>query len=724
MNKVELLSPAGSFDALKGAVRAGADAVYLGGPFFGARAFAGNFTNEELLEALDYSHLRSVRIYLTVNTLLKEKELREALFSYLKPLYEAGLDGVIVQDTGAIDFIHSAFPDLPIHASTQMNITATDGIRLLEKMGVCRVIPARELSLAEVRKLADNTDMEIECFVHGAMCFCYSGQCLMSSMLGGRSGNRGRCAQPCRLPYKFESGSPSYCMSMKDMNTLEILPQLMESGIDSFKIEGRMKSMPYTEDVTFIYRKYMDLYETYKTHASRDGGSHGNWRVDPADVQFLKEAYSRSRSATGYWERRRSPGMITVAAPGYASLGRTERPPSFDIASDKEQQLKISGHAELLRGKPASLTVSFGKIQAEAAGETVTEAVTRPVSRQDAEERIRKTGGTPYQFQKLSIRLDENAYCSIKGMNELRRRAIEELSAKLLASRKRNNAVYPAEHKPLFCGIRVENELFYSVGVLTGEQLSEALLSTADQIYPEPELWMTSPDDAAKILDRCRSQGKLCCLAMPYIYRDDGDAVLQKAWDDGIIQKADGVMIRNPEEAGFLMRHGYNGHVTADEQLYTWNSGSRAVLREFHIDTDTVPFELSRHEIEERGVSESEMLLFGRIPLMITAQCFAANAGGCRKAEQISFLTDRTNTRFPVRNCCTFCYNVIYNSVPLCLLSEKQELMDMGLRRFRLSFTVETAAQTSKVLSFLNDGKPFKEADIPFTRGHYKHSTE
>jgi len=724
MSTIELLSPAGTFDALKGAVRAGADAVYLGGPFFGARAFAGNFTKEELLEALDYSHLRDVRIYLTVNTLLKENELKEALFPYLKPLYEAGLDGVIVQDTGAIAFIHSAFPDLPIHASTQMNITSEESIRLLEELGVCRVIPARELSLSEIRKIAGMTSMEIECFVHGAMCFCYSGQCEMSSMLGGRSGNRGRCAQPCRLPYKFGTEGPSYCMSMKDMNTIEILPQLMESGISSFKIEGRMKSMPYTEEVTQIYRKYMDLYEHFRKAPADQNSRHRKWEVDRSDMRFLKEAYSRSDSSTGYWEKRRSGRMITVTAPGYTALGTAEKQSSAGSADQKERRRMIEGTAEFLRGKPSVLTVTCGAYCVTVKGEEATDAVSRPITEQDVSGRLGKTGGTPFQFQKLSVRTDGNVYCSIKGINELRRQALACLSAKILESRRRkcnDCMIAQTGYIPERAG---RNEIRYSAGVLTDEQFAEALSSDIGLIYPEPELWMTSPDEAFRIIDKCRSAGKMCCLAMPYIFRDDCAGDFQNAWERGVFSKADGVMIRNLEEAGFLLERGYSGHVTADEHLYTWNSGSRNVLRGFHVDTDTVPFELSRREIEERGTAGSEMLLYGRIPLMITAQCLTADTGGCQKKESVSYLTDRMNARFPVRNCCHFCYNVIYNSVPSCLLSERKELIDAGLSRFRFSFTVETAAETREILSFLDEEKEFKESGIPFTRGHYRHSTE
>jgi len=271
MEKVELLSPAGSYEGLVGAIRAGADAIYLGGARFSARAYAINFDKESLLKGLDLAHLFKRRVYLTLNTLIKEKELYD-LYYYLKPLYEAGLDAVIVQDFGIIKWLKENFPAMPIHASTQMNVTHTYGAEFLRKNGITRIIPARELSLAELKQIRKDVDIELETFIHGAMCYSYSGRCLFSSVFGGRSGNRGRCAQPCRLPYardgvrhpenhsnfpyaKKTAAKTFYPFSLKDMCTIDILPDLIEAGISTFKIEGRMKRPEYTAGVTSIYRK-------------------------------------------------------------------------------------------------------------------------------------------------------------------------------------------------------------------------------------------------------------------------------------------------------------------------------------------------------------------------------------------------------------------------------------------------------------------------------------
>lgn len=297
-DRVEILAPTGSMECLKAAIAAGADAVYTGGALFGARAYAHNLTEEELLEAIDYVHLHGRRLYLTVNTLIKDREMEKQMYDYLLPYYRQGLDAVIVQDIGLFRFIRKHFPDLPIHASTQMTLTGVDGAKFLEKEGAQRIVTSRELSMAEVKKIADETELEIESFVHGALCYCYSGQCLFSSFIGGRSGNRGQCAQPCRLLYRTpEAKRPQYLLSLKDICTLELIPEMIESGIYSFKIEGRMKKPEYAAAVAFQYRKYADLYLKYyeECPAEEDPAAYAmkKYRVREEDRQMLLDLYNR-----------------------------------------------------------------------------------------------------------------------------------------------------------------------------------------------------------------------------------------------------------------------------------------------------------------------------------------------------------------------------------------------------------------------------------------------
>ena len=313
---VELLAPAGSYESLRAAVNAGADAVYIGGSRFGARAYADNPDEDALLDGIRYCHLHGKKLYMTVNTLLKEEELEQELYSYLLPYYQAGLDGVIVQDFGVVQYFMERFPQLPVHASTQMTITGCDSVRILQRHGVTRVVPARELSLNEVRQIIEETGIEVETFVHGALCYCYSGQCLFSSMIGGRSGNRGRCAQPCRLPFRREDGerkalgSQSYLLSTKDLCTLELLPEIVGAGIASLKIEGRMKRPEYTAGVVSIYRKYLDRLEQM-------GGKPKRWKVEPEDLRTLMDLYNRGGFTDGYYHQYNGPEMMSMERPNH-----------------------------------------------------------------------------------------------------------------------------------------------------------------------------------------------------------------------------------------------------------------------------------------------------------------------------------------------------------------------------------------------------------------------
>lgn len=319
MSRIELLSPAGSAESLRAAVNAGADAIYLGGKKYGARAFANNFSDRELLDAIDYVHLHGKKIYLTVNTIMKEDEYM-ALASYIEPLYKQGLDAVIVQDAGAMSLCSSMFPDMEIHASTQMSVLSAEGAKLLKNLGVARVVPGRELSLDEIRDIV-KTGIDVECFVHGALCYCVSGQCFMSSLAGGRSGNRGQCAQPCRQPYKTSDGKTSYVMSLKDICTIEHIPELIESGIHSFKIEGRMKKPEYVAIVTATYRKYIDLYMNTPELFDADHTSSKKIKEEmQRDIRMMQDVYNRSGFSAGYLHQHNGGDMITKRKPGHTGV--------------------------------------------------------------------------------------------------------------------------------------------------------------------------------------------------------------------------------------------------------------------------------------------------------------------------------------------------------------------------------------------------------------------
>lgn len=337
--KAELLAPGGSAAGIRAAVNAGADAVYAGGRLFGARAYADNPDEEGMADCIDYCHLHGAKFYLTVNTLLKEEELEKDLYDYLLPIYERGADAVLVQDLGVFRYLKTHFPDLPIHASTQMTVTGPDGVRLLHRMGAERVVLSRELSLEEIREIRRQTDAELETFVHGALCFCYSGQCLMSSMLGGRSGNRGRCAQPCRLPWRFDGpdgGNGEACLlSLKDICTLDILPDLIDAGISSLKIEGRMKRPEYAAGVTSVYRKYIDLYDK----AGRKG-----YAVDPQDRRILLDLFNRGGFSEGYYGEKNGPDMMAADRPDHCGTRAGE------VRSVSGRRITVKASEDLYEG--------------------------------------------------------------------------------------------------------------------------------------------------------------------------------------------------------------------------------------------------------------------------------------------------------------------------------------------------------------------------------------
>lgn len=426
--KVELLSPAGSPEGFYGAVHAGADAVYLAGNEYGARAYADNFSVEELSECIRYAHIWHRKVYLTVNTLVKEEEL-ERLPDFLKPLAEAGLDGVIVQDFGVLSVVRRQFPSLPLHASTQMTVTGPYGARLLKELGVVRIVPARELSLEEILTLKRESGLEVECFIHGAMCYSYSGQCLFSSIVGGRSGNRGRCAQPCRLPYRLQTARKSstgqYPLSMKDLCALEILPELAAAGIDSLKIEGRMKKPEYAAAVTALYRKYLDRIQRGENAAP-----------GRKDLELLQGLYLRSGIQEGYYHRRNGKEMMTLDSPAYNGSDEEVLADIRRKLIDTRPTIPVRMKAFFQVGQPAQVWISQASKPEEwhkVTGEVVQSASKTPVTRENLIRQLSKLGESCFSLDESfcggrpEIHADTNAFYPLKAVNELRRKAVSAL---------------------------------------------------------------------------------------------------------------------------------------------------------------------------------------------------------------------------------------------------------------------------------------------------------
>lgn len=751
-NRVELLAPAGNPAAFYGAVNAGADAVYLGGSRFGARAYAENFTQEELVACIRYGRLFGVKTYLTVNTLLKERELAE-LPDYLTPFYQAGLDAVIVQDIGALRVIRDNFPGLVIHGSTQMTICNVHGMRLLKEMGVKRIVPARELSLRELTGIKKKCDIELETFVHGAMCYCYSGQCLFSSILGGRSGNRGRCAQPCRLPYgvRFEGihgekgktiggrRESFYPLSLKDMCTIEHIPALIEAGIDSFKIEGRMKKPEYAAGVTAVYRKYIDRYRNLRDELGAEGAQKA-YDVEPEDIHMLSSLYIRSQVQDGYYFRQNGREMITLGNPAYGGTDETllEEVRRAYLTDIKKLDVEIEAH--FLIGQPARVILRGGGKMSEAVGEPVQPALKQPVTEESLRKQLDKLGDTPFKARKMNLEVSSDAFYPLKQINELRRKAAWALERSLwLPDRARpeqsTDFLAISQYRPdestavwgQFSARRedLDSSKGWSVSVQTIQQL-EGLVSfyakdptcLLRRVYVDGDLLILSPKDVMHFCERLREQSSCqAFIALPYIVRQSDEEYLEKLMEYTSVGRLDGFLVRSLDGLGFFRdREGY-GTLRGDAGLYTWNNQSALQLSET-LAGFCIPFELTASEQEGLigGPFSWEKIVYGRIPMMVTANCVLKTTEGCRRDGGGNIqLIDRYKKSFPVLQNCTHCVNIIYNSVPLSLHGEISALRESCV--FRIDLTLETAGETEAVLGTFWKGREFAGQ---YTTGHEK----
>lgn len=737
--KVELLAPAGSPDAFYAAVNAGADAVYLAGAKFGARAYAQNFTKEELISCIRYGNLIGCRVYLTVNTLMKEEELAQ-LYDALLPLYEAGLDGVIVQDLGAFRLIRECFPGLKLHASTQMTVCSVYGARRLKDMGACRVVPARELSLAELEAIRSTVDIELETFIHGAMCYCYSGQCLFSSILGGRSGNRGRCAQPCRLPYSLKrngkQGREQYLLSLKDLCTIEHLPELIDAGIDSFKIEGRMKRPEYAAGVTAVYRKYIDRY--YELTAKYGAAAAEYFSVEKADYDRLTSLYIRSNVQDGYYFRHNGKEMVTIDSPAYLATDEKRLQELHDRYLSGKKRLPLTITGRFREGEAAAVTFSAGACAVSVTGQTVEHAKNQPVTLENIEKQLGKLGDTAFAVQSADIAVDEAVFYPLKQLNELRRLAVSGLEEKLLADiGKRTAAAKPDDLEGTSDTISGKQEASgFAVSVMTKAQLE----GLAQWLRKNPETELCTAYVAGDLLVekvsagefRINEENRSCCqelsrrvcvlIALPYILRNSDRAYLDTLY--GLCEESafSGYLARSVDGLGYLEGRTKNGILRSDASLYTWN---RKAVPEAGTGADgcCLPYELKKAE-QRRLVSRNaqwEKIVYGRIPMMVTANCVLRTDDRCMQDSQEALaLCDRYRKEFPVVRCCTHCMNIIYNSVPLVLFREAGQWKNTA--RLRLDFTVENPSEMWKILDIFISGK---EPDFgEYTTGHEKRGVE
>ena len=756
---IEILAPCGSFDSLRAAVNAGADAVYLGGNLFGARAYANNFDNEELIEAIRYAHLYDVKVYLTVNTLFKNEDI-EKLYDFIAPLYDKGLDAVIVQDLGVLSFIHRCFPHIDIHASTQMSATGPYGSRFLKELGASRIVTAREISLSEIRKIHENVDIEIESFVHGAMCYSYSGQCFLSSFIGGRSGNRGRCAGSCRLPYNVK-GKTSYILSLKDMATLSILPDIIESGVYSLKIEGRMKNPEYTAFVTSMYRKYADMY-------FKDGRS--KYKVSEDDYRDLMDIFNRGNYTTGYYTMHNSPEMLSSKRPNHQGvlvgevtkherssvtlklLNDVNKGDVLDVCDNyeytlgenakkdtkillnvsKDNKLKVGDkifrtrNNELIGriddmiksdkkihlmgtffaapGQLATLTLSKDNISATVWSDTVTEnAMNRPTTEEDIKEKLERLGGTSYLLDNLDINISENLFIPVKTLNEMRRQCILKLEDNIAAGyeRKREKVCYNVNGQ----SDSVITSTYYTVQVESESALYKAIRYDAVKIIYIESYAIC---DFNALIEACHKNGKKLYVALPYICRKSSYNVMDE------FMEADGFLVRNLEEYGYIRENNIKISLIFDFNVYTYNNIACETLSPYG--DVTCGIELDYKELSENDLSQSELIIYGYLPMMISASCINKNTCKCDKVSKVIVMKDRLGNEYKVKNICKDCYNVIYNYVPLAIYDKKDEIEKLSPRSLRIIINGFEDGRCDDIIKNVISGK----LDITqYTRGHF-----
>ncbi|MDD3253202.1 MAG: U32 family peptidase [Lachnospiraceae bacterium] len=751
--RVEILAPAGSMESMIAAINAGADAVYMGGSRFGARAYADNPEEDRFLDAINYAHLHGCRLYMTVNTLVKETEL-DQVYEFLKPYYERGLDAVIVQDMGVFAVIRKAFPDLPIHASTQMTVTGCRSAAYLKELGATRVVTARELSLEEIARIRDEVDIEIESFVHGALCYCYSGQCLLSSLIGGRSGNRGRCAQPCRLPYEVQGqaaggqkgkGDERYVLSLKDLCTLDILPEVIEAGVYSLKIEGRMKSPRYTAGVVSIYRKYTDLYLKH----GREG-----YRVKPEDRAMLLELFDRGGFTEGYYRQHNGREMIALKEkPAFregnqALFERLDR----DFVEKKRQE-PITGHVVMREQEPIRLELRLDSMPELSpivvSGAEVQTAQNQPFTEEKLLKQMNKTGNTPFVFDRLTAELSGACFLPVQALNELRRQGMEQLEEAVLSryhrvaeaeepcDRKSEAAVTTAAAKQADNAADRADAMKICVSLEDMRGFSAALSNQdVDAIYLDSvgfgaETWA---DCAAK----CRKAEKACALILPHIFRSEAERYLTKHQDELKQAGFSALVLRSMEEVAFLRELGMGDiPLIFDANLYTMNHRAAEQMMQMGASGLTLPLELNSHELEElkRGVQKAgadqvewEMVAYGYLPAMVSANCVVRTMRGCTGKPELVWMKDRTGKQLPVRSHCRFCYNTIYNPSPLSLLGQERIVERIAPSVLRLAFTIETPQQIQAVIAaYVDHFRYGKDTPVPFTdftRGHLKRGVE
>ncbi len=672
---MELLSPAGDLESLRVAVRCGADAVYIGGPAFSARKNAKNFTEAEIKEAVDFCHLRGVKVYVAVNILIKEEELSVAL-DYVKRLIALGTDGIIVQDLGLLTAVRAMSEDIKINASTQMTVCSSAGVKLLEELGVNRAVLARELSETEIASIRKNTRMELEAFVHGALCISWSGQCLLSSIIGGRSGNRGACAQPCRLPYTLyidgkaaSKQAPLLCTKdlclAKDINRVSAIS-------DSAKIEGRMKSPEYAGVVTKVYKKAL------------------SGTVTDAEVSDMLSFFSRGGSCKGYWEGRTFGEMMDKGSVGKISASRESVTEIKNAEFEHKRGISFTMTAKV--GEPVSLFATSDDFSAYAEGDICEEARNGTFDKERMQQQLKKLGDTVFSPEQIDIVSFGTPFVPVSALNALRRTVCEELEIKICQSFRRTvkdapeEAVFhvPVPEKPVLC-----------VQVRTHEQLAAARKAGIEEIYTPEHLW----------------EEPFVC-ALPPLTKEG----------ETIKQNPERMLVQNIGQIPLCVGKTLYG----GERLNVTNSRTAKALYKMGFSRVTLSPELNIKEMKKIGTDvPTEVIVYGRLPVMLIENCIIKSHYRCVNGKGFVELSDRMGERFPV--ICENCRNVIYNSVPLYMADKMEDVRALHPHAVRLMFTTETGEETARVIKAYQDalsGRVPGKADDRITRGHFYRGVE
>lgn len=693
---MELLAPAGSMEAVPAAVQNGADAVYFGYGDFNARRGTKNFTREEAASAVSYCHTRGCRVNLALNTLLTDRELPGAAEAAAHAS-DIGVDAVIVQDLGVARMLRQSVPDLPIHGSTQMTVHSLDGVKLCADLGMTRVVLGRELSRDQIAYICQNAPIEIEVFGHGALCMCWSGQCFFSSVIGGRSGNRGMCAQPCRLSYGWNGRADGRPLSLKDLSMAGHLKQLQDMGVACLKLEGRMKRPEYVAIVTGIYAR-----------ALREGRE-----PTPEEVEILKQTFSRQGFTDGYFMNQKGTAMFGTRQEEkepkelYAQARTT-----YESGENRKEPVRM--FALIQPGQPAQVAVQDrqGRV-AQVEGPVPEEARNVPLTREKVESQLSRTGGTPFGCERATAKVADGLSLPLSALNDLRRRALEELSKQRDIRPQRRKTDYQP-------GVRYENPReapVFTISLRTAGQLSGELLRLRPALIYLPAGELAAHPEAA---DRCRAAGVPLAVSLPRICTDGELPQLERdlvaVRELGITEALAGTWgaVRRAQRMDFQVRGDYG--------LGVYNSQAMKELRRLGLLSATLSFELKFPQM--RDISKAipaEFIAYGRLPLMITETCIIHNHSGQHTCGNVNLLTDRKGERFPVVKAWG-CRNEILNSKKLFLADKQKDWQKLGLWAARLMFTTENAPECAQVLErYLDQGK-YQPND--FTRGLYYRDVE